>query len=693
MKVEDRTLKRVNPFYNLYIACTIPKKVPKYVQFGDNRMSSRTPLADVLRRYMRDKGWSFERLAEESGVPRNTIYRWINGEVSKPQKWQDVARVADALELNKPQTNNLLQAVQHPSIEKLLDRMQEKDRELLSRWVGFTPNNLPSQLTRFIGREEDLVRVIELISSARLITLTGAGGSGKTRLALQAAEAVLDDFTDGVFFVGLAPIRDSALVMPTIGQVLGVRESVDTPLIETLKVQLRGRHMLLLLDNFEQVVDAAPLLVDLLMAAPQVKALVTSRMRLHVSGEHEWPVLPLITPNPSSPFEALRANPAVILFAERVRAVHPSFVLTMENASTVAEICARLDGLPLAIELAAARARRVAVHKMLEWFPSRLDLARDGPRDASQRHQTLRSMIAWSYDLLRPEEQRLFRCLAVFVGGCTEEAAESVCNVNGGSKIDVSAGLDALVENNLLRDTAGADDERRFEMLETIREYALERLEASGELETTLRTHADYYLRLAETAELKFEGPAQVYWLNRTELEHDNFRAALRWCKERGDVVKGLRLSTALRPLWWLRDHHVEGRSWLETFMAGDREVPPGVLAKALLWQGLFSMRYAGDLAAAVPLRPSVRPVPRKRRSAWGVRNTSGALRCCLEPGRNLHGASPKHGKPSHSPGDRRRLPDRPRIHRTSPVRAGGWGLRGGAAPLGANAGMGPESG
>ncbi|MDQ3855546.1 MAG: tetratricopeptide repeat protein [Chloroflexota bacterium] len=566
-------------------------------------MSDRAPLADVLGRYARARGYSFEKLAEASGLPRNTVYRWLHGDVTKPQTWQPLAIVAAALRLSKAQTNTLLQAANHPTIERLLARARtDQDRVLLAPWTVSVPNNLPGQLTSFVGREEEGALVVELIASSRLVTLTGPGGSGKTRLALQAAETVLGDFGDGVYFVGLAPIREPALVLSAVSNALGLPQTPGEPTIDVLKAQLRDKRMLLLLDNFEQVIEAAPLLVELLVAAPRVKTLVTSRTRLNVPGEHEYQVPPLVAPAATASFQELRANPAVTLFAARARAVNPAFALTPENAPLVAEITARLDGLPLAIELAAGRTRHFGLRAMLERFPSRLDLGSDGPRGVSRRHQSLRYAISWSHDLLRPEAQKVFRRLAVFAGGCPEDAVMAVACLPGEPGLDVSAALIGLVESSLLRQTSPADSERRFELLETIREYALECLQESGELEATLQAHADYYLGLAEAAERELEGPAQRCWLDRLDREHENFRAALEWCSERGEGIKGLRLCVALMPLWWLRDRHVEGRRWLETFIPTAHEAPPQLQGKALLWQGLLLMRYAGGAAAAESL-------------------------------------------------------------------------------------------
>ena len=553
---------------------------------------SRT-LAEVVNGHLANRGWSFERLAEEAGLPRNTVYRWTKDEVQRVRHWQDLVKVARTLALNRFQANALLGISGHPSIEVLLQRVTDKaDQSLLSHWALTSPNNLPAQLTSFIGREEELVQLTRLLSSVRLVTLTGAGGSGKTRLALELAQAALDEF-EGVSFVDLAPVQDPNLVISTISRTLGLGESLDEPPLPALKTFLRDRKVLLVLDNFEHVIEAAPLVTQLLGAARWVKVVVTSRTRLNVRGEHEFAVSPLSLPDPSSGFEELTRNPSVALFADRARAVTLSFTLTPNSTPIVAEVCLRLEGLPLGIELAAARTRQVSLHSMLERFPERLMLGSGGPRDAPDRQRTLRETIAWSYDLLGPDEQRLFSYTGVFAGGFTEEAARSVCAAVGQVEIEVAAGLEWLVEQNLLRRILGTEDEPRYELLETIREYALERLQAFGEAQTARGAAAKHYLRFAELAVL--EGEGQASWLRRLADEYDNLRAALGWCREQGRIAMGLRLCIALMPLWRLRDQQMEARTWLEVFMAAAGEVSPNLRAKGLLWRGLLLMRGAGD--------------------------------------------------------------------------------------------------
>jgi non-specific serine/threonine protein kinase len=398
---------------------------------------------------------------------------------------------------------------------------------------GLCPNNLPAQATPFIGRAVQLAAVRrELIRpEVRLLTLTGPGGTGKTRLGLQVAADLLDHFEDGVFFVALASVSDPTLVMPTIAQTLGVREAESGPfgpalrsspvgqggpLLEALKDYLRDKHILLVLDNFEQVTPASPVVSDLLATALRLEVLVTSRASLRVYGEHDYPVPPLVTPDLKElpHLEQLTQVEAVQLFVERARSVKPDFAITDQNGPAIAEICRHLDGLPLAIELAAARVRLLPPHKMLSQLGDRFRLLTGGARDLPARHQTLRGAIDWSYELLDDDERALFRRLAVFCCTCTLEAVEAVCNPLG--DLDVLNELESLVDQSLLN-PSDANGEPRFGMLESIREYALERLGASEgeEAEEIHRRHAAFYLALAEEAEPKLAGPEQLAWLKR----------------------------------------------------------------------------------------------------------------------------------------------------------------------------------
>lgn len=454
------------------------------------------------------------------------------------------------------------------------------------------PHNLPPQPNRFIGRDAEVTAVHYQLAypTTRLLTLTGTGGTGKTRLCLQVAAAARPDFADGVWFVPLAAISDPTLVAATIARQLGLQESPGMPpWPEVLADYLREKQLLLVLDNFEQIVTAAPLLADLITAVPHLKILVTSRVRLHLTNEQSYAVLPLLLPDPEEllPLTQLAQVEAVQLFVERARDAKPAFALTPENAPDVAEICARLDGLPLAIELAAARIRLMLPRQMRERLNRRLQWLTGGARDAPARQQTLRATLDWSYDLLPAAEQILFRRLAVFVGGCTLEAAEAVANAGG--NLDILNGLESLLDHHLLQQQEVAG-EPRFTMLETIREYALEKLDESGETEAMWQQHAAYFVALVETAEPGLEGAEQLTWLDLLDAELDNVRIVLERATkgQLQDVEAGLRVASALEQFWEIRDPS-EGAKWLEMLLEKGNEVSPSVQAKALLGSGLLS--------------------------------------------------------------------------------------------------------
>jgi predicted ATPase/class 3 adenylate cyclase len=436
------------------------------------------------------------------------------------------------------------------------------------RTLDAHPHNLPAYPTVLLGREQDIARVREhlLRDDVRLETLVGPGGIGKTRLAVQLAAEILDHFEDGAFFVALAPISDPGLVASTIAQTLGMRVDGSRPAVQALGEYLHAKCMLLVLDNFEQILAAAPLVSDLLGAAPRLKILVTSRAALQVGGEHEYPVPPLGLPGRQRAMEpaALSQYGAVALFIERASAIRPDFAVTSEIAPAIAEICHRLDGLPLAIELAAARTRLLTPQAILARLERRLPLLTGGARDLPARQQTLRNAIAWSYDLLHPEEQVLFRRLAVFVGGCSLESAEAIGDADGTLGLDVLDGATSLAAQSLLTQAEGVTGEPRFGMLETIREFGLDQLATSGEEAAIRRSHAQHFLERAEAAERKLRGPEQAVWLDRVQADHDNARAALAWALGDGDApVLALRLATALAWFWFVR-HHLDDVVQLE---------------------------------------------------------------------------------------------------------------------------------
>jgi len=470
-------------------------------------------------------------------------------------------------------------------------------------------HNLPVQPTPLIGRERTSAAACALLRRAevRLLTLTGPGGTGKTRLGLQVAADLLEDFESGVFFVPLAAIRDPALVVSGIARTLGIQEKASQVLLDSLKESLQDKQMLLVLDNFEQVVAAAPLVAEVLATCSRLKCLVTSRVVLRLSGEHEFPVPPLELPDTRRlpDIDTLSQYAAVELFIQRALAVKLDFQVDNANAPAVAEICVRLDGLPLAIELAAARLKLLPPQAMLARLGHRLELLRGGARDMPERHQTLRQAIAWSYDLLEASEQTLFRRLAVFARGCTLEAAEAVCQAvddraaGPGQSLDVLDGVASLVDKSLLRQQEQTSGEPRFRMLETIREYGLECLTASGEEPAVRRAHADYYLALAEAAEPALTGPEQATWLERLEAEHDNLRAALRWAEESGEAASGLRLAGALCQFWLIRGYLREGQERLARLLGLAGASPrTAARAKALTRAGHLADNLS-DYAAA----------------------------------------------------------------------------------------------
>ena len=441
--------------------------------------------------------------------------------------------------------------------------------------------NLPIQRNALIGREQELKTAISLLlrEDVGLLTLTGPGGSGKTRLGLQIATEMENHFQNQVYFVALAPVRDPNLVALTINQTIGIQDSGSRPPLESLKNFVRDKSLLLVLDNFEQILQAAPQVAELLSAAPELKILITSRAALQIRDEHDFPVPPLALPDAEDSIapELISKCASVALFIERAKTTKPEFAITDENASKLAEICVRLDGLPLAIELAAARIRLLTPVAMLARLEHRLPLLVGGARDLPARQQTLRATIAWSYDLLEPNEQRLCRCLSVFVGGCTLEAIAAVYvensepGVNGNDAVsdDIINTVESLITKNLLRQTDGVEDDPRFFMLETIREYGLEQLDACGEGPEVRHRHAEYFLGLVEEADPLLRGPGQPQWLDRLEAEHANLRAAMTWSQESDEYNEvGLRIAAVLAWFWRLRGHLTEGRGWLEATLA-----------------------------------------------------------------------------------------------------------------------------
>jgi predicted ATPase/class 3 adenylate cyclase len=446
------------------------------------------------------------------------------------------------------------------------------------RTLATHPNNLPPQQTPFVGREEQIARVFDLLSrnDVRLVTITGAGGVGKTRLALQVAADLLDAFPDGAWFVDLSTLADASLVPSAIADALGGREE-GSSITSRLAAMLAGKHLLLVLDNFERVVEAASVVASLLARVPGVKVLTTSRTPMHIYGEWEFPLQPFPMPDLARlpTVEALRQYEAVRLFVDRALAVRPDFAVTNSNAPAVAEICSRLDGLPLAIELAAAFIKVLPPQALLKRLEQRLPLLTRGARDLPARQQTMHNTIAWSHDLLPQEEQTLFRRLSVFLGGCTIAAAEAVGTRNGSR--GVFGGLTSLVDKSLLRHEEGTEGEPRFRMLETVREYGQERLEASGEGEETRRRLAAWCLSLAEEAQPDVPGRTlPPYWVARLNEELPNLRAAVTWLLDHGEATRVLRLLAATED-YWTQQHTSNGElcQWLESALADAPYAPP----------------------------------------------------------------------------------------------------------------------
>ena len=430
------------------------------------------------------------------------------------------------------------------------------------------PNNLPTRLTTFLGREREIGEIAALLAESRLLTLTGPGGTGKTRLSLEVAGRSLAEFAGGVFFVELAPITEPELVPATIAQTLGLPDRGGRSSVDRLIDYIGDRRILLVLDNFEQVVDASPSVNALLLACPNLGVMTSSRRILHVTGEQEYPVPPLGLPDPAHlpPLTQLSQFESVALFIERARSVKPDFDVTNENAPAVAEICVRLDGLPLAIELAAARIRIFTPQSMLGRLENRLGLLAGGSRDLPERQQTLRGAIAWSHDMLEEAEKALFACLSVFVGGAGLESVEEVCA--GEVPGDTLDTLESLVEKSLVRQSEGIDGDPRFGMLETIREFAAEQRIERGRGDELRQRHAELFTTLAEGWAGRVMASDKGATLDRVEQDHDNLRAALAWAIETGAAETAMRLGSALWRFWQMRGHLQEGLERLEQTLA-----------------------------------------------------------------------------------------------------------------------------
>jgi non-specific serine/threonine protein kinase len=525
----------------------------------------------------------------------------------------------------------------------------------------------PSALTVLVGREQEIATVRRLLLRAdiRLLTLVGPGGVGKTRLALAAATTADEDFADGAILVPLAAVPDPALVSAAIAQALEVRESGDRDLIAMLAAAVRGKHLLLVLDNLEHVLEATPIIAELLIACPNLKVLTTSRATLHISGEHALPVPPLALPSDASDASLgeITAAPAVRLFVARAQAVRPDFTLTATNASAVAAICRRLDGVPLAIELAAARITHLPAPALLHHLEQPLPLLTGGSRDQPRRLQTMREAIGWSYDLLDHHEQALFRRLAIFSGGFTLEAAEQVSGV--GSQVsddmpvappatpdirhptpDTPSVLDtigALVEKSLLTQTDQSSGEPRFGMLETIREYGLERLTESGEGAATCGAHAAYYLALAQEAESHLIAAGSATWVERLATERANLRTAVAWALRTGKTDAVLRLSGTILSFAYARGEPREGQQWLESALAAGGDAAPEARVDALFTASALA-QVRGDFGRSTALSEEGLAIARQHGYAFGEARALLALGITAEWQGDLDLAAARYG-------------------------------------------------
>jgi predicted ATPase len=534
-----------------------------------------------------------DALAERAGLTTNAISALESGARQRPYP-HTVHALTQALHLSDAEQAALL-AARRP----LLHTPPAAPRPARPA----VPPALPAVLTPLVGRDQDVQALTHLLArpEVRLVTIVGPGGVGKTRVAVELASSTAAQFPDGVTWVSLAGILDPALVVPTLAAALGMRETGGQSLPELLAHTLQAHHHLLVLDNVEQVVDAAPQLAALLQACPQLHIVATSRTPLQVRGEHVFPLAPLAVPSFAGlpRLKEVAQSSAVQLFVARVQAVAPQFALTPTNAATVAAICRRLEGLPLALELAAARSKLLTPTSLLARLDQTLPLLAAGARDLPERQQTMRTTLAWSYDLLSSADQHLFRQLAVFRDGWTLDAAEAVLSAEHDADT-VLHGLVRLVDASLVV-AYEAGDAPRYRFLEPIRQYALEQLDQQGGADAVRDRHAAYFLALTETAAPRLRGPDQVVWLERLEQEHGNLSAAMRWLIDHGDLEAAARLGYNVWLVCWLRGHFSEGQRWMEQVVAGLPANPSLARAQALLTLTMFAYGQA-DYVRAAPL-------------------------------------------------------------------------------------------
>ncbi len=539
-------------------------------------------LEQLLDYYMAQRGINRSRLIQLAGISKATAHRWFRGKSKHPYNRVGLLRLAAALELPKVSTNRLLHAAGLPRIDPRVPNDDIEEGPLLARWLAPTTNNLPADLTSFVGREQDVLMVAELICSehVRMVSLTGAGGSGKTRLSLRVAAELFDVFPDGVYFVPLASISDATLLRQTIAETIGLRDVPDASIHTRLTNWLQSRRVLLVLDNLEHLLDCGSDMVMLMQDAPGLKILATSRIPLEISGEYQWEVDPLPLPLSHTPTPKLRDNPAVDLFLQRARAVAPRYEFDEVDLSIVARICHRLDGLPLAIELAAVRVRDHRLDQLLEDFPSSLDLTAIGPRDVPARHRTLRDAIDWSFNLLDEQEQTALLCLSVFVGGWTKEAAAAVCSHGIGAHRSFDQILQQLHHTNLI--VHATDHADRYLMLQTIREYCVERRSKLLSEPALFEQYVTYFLDSLPSLESYIPESRINTQYKRIELEIDNFRAALEWSRQSNRFDLLARLASKLWPFWVEYQRAIEGERWIRLVLENGRSYPCPVRASVL---------------------------------------------------------------------------------------------------------------
>ena len=580
-------------------------------------MADEVLFGEWLKRRRRGQGLTQAELGRRTGYSGETI-RKVEADELRPsyQMAQQLAAVLDIPPDDRARFIRFARGEGDPEEETL-----PSQTATLPRSLSHLPrHNLLTPPTPLVGRAEEVAALAEMLvrPDARLVTLTGPGGTGKTRLALEVAAHLVAQFPHGVFFVDLAALRDPALVVPTIAQTLDVRERAGKPLLDTLKEHLRGRQTLLLLDNFEQVLEAAPAVAELLAAAPRLTVLATSRASLHLRGEKEYPIPPLPLPDRRRlpPLDSLPQYAAVALFIQRALDARPDFHMTNDNAPAVAEICHRLDGLPLAIELAAARIKALTPQTLLARLERRLPTLTGGPRDLPTRQQTVRNTIAWSYDLLDDAEQALFRRLGVFAGGFTLDATEGMeiwdWRVESGesassistlqSPISLLDRLESLTDKNLLRATEIVSGEARFSMLETIREFGLERLVESGEDRTLRERHSAWVTAFTSAAGPEIMGPRQMEWYGRVDAEMDNIRTAFDWLLAGSEVECAGNMALDLCRFWFRRGYWREGRDRLLTILAHLGTADRTPLRASLLWEAANLIFWLDGYAAALPL-------------------------------------------------------------------------------------------